>query len=62
VQDDSSGGEASENGSQIPRKFWNLVLEKDGEGQLWRSSEKWGSIAWSQGGEEYLRNKKKKEG
>ena len=30
--------------SEIPGKFWNVVLEKDGEDQLDRSCEKWKSI------------------
>ena len=34
-------------------KFWNVMLEKDGEDQLDRSCEKWGIITQSQGGEEY---------
>jgi hypothetical protein len=40
VQDDSSRDEASENSSEIPGKFRNVVLEKAGEGQLRRSCEK----------------------
>jgi hypothetical protein len=40
--------------SEIPGKVWNVVLEKDGEGQLDRSCDKWRSIARSQGGKEYL--------
>jgi len=34
-------------------KFWNVVLEKDGEDQLGRSCEKWRSVTESQGAEEY---------
>jgi len=30
-----------ESRSEIPRMFWNVVLEKDGKDQLDRSSEKW---------------------
>jgi len=30
--------------SETPGKFWNVVLEKDGENQLDRSCEKWKSI------------------
>jgi hypothetical protein len=30
--------------SEIPEKFWNVVLEKDGEDQLDRPCEKWRSI------------------
>jgi hypothetical protein len=33
------------------------VLVKDGEDQLDRSFEKWGSIAQSQGGDEYKKKK-----
>jgi hypothetical protein len=39
--------------SEIPGKFRNVVLEKDGEDQFDRSSETRGSIAWSQGKTEY---------
>ena len=39
--------------SETPGKFWNVVLEKDGEDQLDRSCKKWGSITYSQGAEEY---------
>jgi hypothetical protein len=45
VQDGSFGGEASENSSEIPGKFLNVVLEKNGKGQLRRSCEKLRSIA-----------------
>jgi hypothetical protein len=30
----------------ITVKFWNVVQEKDGEDQLYRSCEKWRSITW----------------
>ena len=50
-----------ENRSEIPGKFWNLVLEKDGENQFDRSSEKWGSISYSEGGQKYPTYNKKKE-
>jgi hypothetical protein len=32
-------------------KFWNVVLEEDGEDQLGRTCEKLGSITYSQGAE-----------
>jgi hypothetical protein len=41
--------DTSESRSETPGKFWNVVLEKDGEDQLDRSCEKWGSITYSQG-------------
>jgi len=43
----------SENRSEIPGKFWNVVLEKDGEGQLDRTCEQRRSITQSWGGREY---------
>jgi hypothetical protein len=46
--------------SEIPGEFWSVVLEKDGEGQLDRSCEKW-SVTQSRGGEEYPTYIKKKE-
>ena len=36
--------DASGSRSEIPRKFWNVVLEKYGEDQLDRSREKWRSV------------------
>ena len=42
-----------ESRSDITGKFWNVVLEKDGEDQLDRSCVKWRSIAENHG-EEYL--------
>jgi len=33
--------DTSGNRSFLPEKFWNVVLEKDGEDQLDRSCEKW---------------------
>ena len=36
--------DASGSRSETPSKFWNVVLEKDGEDQLDRSCEKWRSI------------------
>jgi len=47
---------------ESPGKFWNVVLEKDGEGQLDRSCVKWRSITLSQGAEEYPAWNKEKEG
>ena len=43
-------------------KFWNVVLEKDGEDQLDRSCEKWRSVTYSQWAEEYPTWNKKTEG
>ena len=45
--------DTTESKSKIPWKFWNVVLEKDGEDQLDRSCEKLRTITKSQGGEEY---------
>jgi hypothetical protein len=42
----------SESWSEITGKFWNVVLEKDGEDNLDWSCEKW-SITQSQRGEEH---------
>ena len=36
--------DASGSRSEIPGKFWNVVLEKDGKDQLDRSCEKWRSV------------------
>ena len=36
--------DASGSRSEIPGKFWNVVLEKDGEDQLDRSCEEWSSV------------------
>jgi hypothetical protein len=33
--------DTSENGSEIPGKFWNVVFKKDGEDNLDQSCEKW---------------------
>jgi hypothetical protein len=53
--------DTSENGSEVSWKFWNVVLEKNGD-QLDRSREKWRSITQSQRGEEYPTYNKKKKG
>jgi hypothetical protein len=53
--------DTSESRPEIPGKFSNVVLEKDGEDQLDRSCDKWKSITYSQGGEEYPAYNKKKE-
>ena len=51
----------SERRSEIPGKFLNVELDKDGEDQLGRACEKLGSITQSQGEEEYpTYNKKRK--
>ena len=47
--------------SETPGKFWNVVLEKDGDDQLDRSCEKW-SVTESQWAEEYPTWNKKTEG
>jgi hypothetical protein len=39
--------------SETAEKFRNVVLEKNGEDQLDRSCEKWRSVTYSQGAEEY---------
>ena len=39
--------------TEMPGKFWNVVLEKDGEDQLDRSCEKWRSVTSSQWADEY---------
>jgi hypothetical protein len=44
----------SESRSEIPGKFWKVMVEKNGDDQLDRSCEKWRSITQSQGGEEFL--------
>ena len=49
-----------ENSSEVPWKFWNVVLEKDGEDQLDRSYEKW-SLTYSQGGKKHPTSNKTKE-
>jgi len=42
--------------SEIPGKFWNVVLEEDGEDQLDRSCGTWRNVTKSQGGDEYPTN------
>ena len=37
--------------SEIPGKFWNVVLGKDGEDQVGWSCEKWRSVTKNQGDE-----------
>jgi hypothetical protein len=54
--------DTSENSSEVPGKFWNVVLEKDREDQLDRSCEKLRRVKKSQGREKYPTNNKKKEG
>jgi hypothetical protein len=44
--------DTSESRSEIPGKFWNVVLEKDGDQLDW-SCKKWRSIIHSQGEGEY---------
>ena len=52
--------ETSERRSEIPWKFWNVVLEKDGKDQLDRSCEKWKRITYSKGGKKYPPKTKKR--
>ena len=53
--------DAAGNRSETRGKYWNVVLEKDGEDQSERSCEKWRSVTWSQWAEEYRTwNKKRK--
>ena len=47
--------DSSEGRSETPRRFWNVVLEKDGIDQLGWSCEKW-SVTKSQEGEDYHTN------
>ena len=54
--------DAPGNRSEKPGKFWNVVLEKDGEDQLDRPCEKWRSVTSSQWAEEYPTWNKKTEG
>jgi len=49
------------NNKRIPGKFWNVVLEKDGEDQLDRSYEKLRRVIRSQGGKECPIYTKKRE-
>jgi hypothetical protein len=49
------------NRSELPWKFWNMALEKDGEDHLDWSCEKWRITKW-QGVQEYATKNKKKEG
>ena len=50
------------NRSETPGKFWNVMLEKNGEDQSDRSREKWRSVTWSQWIEEYHTWNNKTEG
>jgi len=50
-----------ESRSDIPRKFWNVVMEKDGQDQFDWSCEKWRSITKSEVGREYPTYNTKKE-
>ena len=50
----------SEDRSETPRKFWNVVLVTDWD-QLDQSSEKWRSVTKNQGAEEYPTYNKKTE-
>jgi hypothetical protein len=44
--------DTSESRWEVPGKFSNVVLEKNGEDRMDRWCEKWRSITQSQGGEE----------
>ena len=52
--------DTSDSRSEVPGKFWNVVLEKDGEDQLDWSCEKWRSVTHSLEGEEYQTYNKKR--
>jgi hypothetical protein len=54
--------DTSERRSEIPGKFWNVVLGEDGDGKFDRSCEKWRSITQNQVLEKYPTYNKKKEG
>jgi hypothetical protein len=54
--------DSSQSRSEVSGKFWNVVLEKNGEYQLDRSCKKWRRITQSQGGEEYPTHNTKKKG
>ena len=54
--------DAPGNRSETPGKFWNVVLEKDGEDQLDLSCDKWRIVTYSQWAEEYLAWNKETEG
>ena len=54
------GPKTSESRSEIPAKFWNVVLEKDWD-QLERSCEKWRSFVYSQGRKEGPKHNKKED-
>jgi hypothetical protein len=45
--------------SEVPGKFWNAVLVKNGEDQMDRSCEKW-STTWRQGRKDYPKTIKKR--
>jgi hypothetical protein len=48
--------------SGIPLKFWNVMLEKDGEDQLDQLCEKWQTVTQSQEGKGHTTYNKTKEG
>jgi len=50
-----------ESRSEVPGKFWNVVLEKEGEDHLDQSFEKLSSVTKSRGWEEYPVYNKEKE-
>ena len=52
--------DTSERRSEIPEKFLIVVLQKGGEDQLDRKREKWRSITYSRGGQDYPTYNKKK--
>jgi hypothetical protein len=51
--------DTSESRSEISEKFWNVVLEKDGENQLDQTCEKWIGVIRSQGEKEDSANRRK---
>jgi hypothetical protein len=54
--------DTSESWSETSGKFWNLMLQKDGEDQLVGSCERWRSITNSHGGKDYPAYNKRKAG
>ena len=48
--------------SEVSGKFWDVVLEKNRQDQLDRSSEKWRSITLGQSGKEHSTNNKEEKG
>jgi hypothetical protein len=49
----------SDSRSEMPGELWTVVLERDGDDVLYRSSEKRRSVNWSLRGKEYPTHNKK---